>query len=239
MTGAAGAAVTVVVGACGGCGVSLLAAAIGLCRARAGGPAWMLELDQERGDLAGAWDLPPVRTLGDLASVADELDEAQLLRAAHVHESGLRLLLAPPAAGGAPAWRGAAAGRLVATAASTTGEVVVDAGAGWSLTLDLAARPRTAVLVVCPPTLSAARRARRLVDALPDGGHGRCGLVLNEGPDRGELGARAFRRAVGVPLAAELPWRPREAAELGAGRWPRGRRARLAEAIARLAGGEG
>ena len=230
--------VTVVVGACGGCGATLLAGAIGLWRARAGETAWIVELDQERGDLAGAWDLPPVRTLADLASVADELDEAQLDRAAHLHESGLRLLLAPPGAGGAAAWRGPADARLVGEIAAAGGHVVVDAGPGWSLALDLAAGARAGLLVVCPPTLAAARRARRLVDALGEDGARRCALVLSDAPDRGELGARALGRAVGAPVAVELPWRPREAAELAAGRWPRGRRPRLAGAVARLVGGE-
>jgi pilus assembly protein CpaE len=234
---------TIVVGASGGGGASLLASGLALCWARAGLPAWLIELDIERGDLGGAWDTPSVRTLADLAAVVDELDGSQLRRAAHAHASGVRLLLAPPALHRDGAWAPAAAARLVQAAgeaAGSEGRVVVDAGAGWLLAVHLATDLRASVLLVCRPTLSAARRARRLLAALaPSGADARCALVVSTGPDRGELSARAVGRAAGASVVAELPWAAREAAELGAGRWPRGRRARLAGAVERVAGALG
>lgn len=236
--------VTVVVGASGGSGASLLAGALALSGARAGAPVWLLELDLERGDLGGSWDLPVARSLADLAAVIDELEGAHLRRAAHEHPSGVRLVLAPPAAGPADAWDVPAVTRLVDAAreeAGAQGRVVVDAGAGWLTAAGIAGARRVSVLVVCAPTLSGARRARRLVGALAAAGaDARCALVVSEGAaGRGELGARALGRAVGAPVVAELPWRPREAAELGAGRWPRGGRARLAAAVEGVAGALG
>ncbi len=78
-----GSRVTVVAGASGGSGVTLLAGALALCVARAGAPAWLIELDLERADLGGSWDLPAARTLADLGAVIDELEESHLRRAVH------------------------------------------------------------------------------------------------------------------------------------------------------------
>ncbi len=241
MSAPAGSRVTIAVGAAGGSGVSLLAGALALCWARAGVPAWLVELDLERGDLNGAWDLPAGRTLADLAAVVDELDASHLRRAAHAHSSGVHLVLAPPSVDPASGvWERAASGRLVGAACEAAGgsggRVVVDAGARWLLAVHLAADRRAGVLVVCPPTLAAARRARRLLGALaPSGADARCALVVSGGPDRRELSARAISRAAGASVVAELPWAPREAADLGAGRWPRGRRTRLASAVEHVA----
>ena len=94
----------VVLGAAGGSGASLVAGALALHDARAGAPSWLVELDLDRGDRADAWDLAPDRTLADLAAVAEELDPGHLARAAHDHDSGVRLLLAPAAPGAAGEW---------------------------------------------------------------------------------------------------------------------------------------
>ncbi len=92
----------VVAGASGGCGASLVAGALALRWAAAGGRPWLVELDLERGDLAGAWGLPADRTIADLVPVAAELDGGHLRAAALPHPSGVSLLPGP----GAPGRRG-------------------------------------------------------------------------------------------------------------------------------------
>lgn len=225
--------VVIVVGAAGGCGVSLAAGGIGLAWARAGRPGALVELDLERGDLAGSWGLPADRTLADLAPVADELAPAHLERAAVPHPSGLVVLLAPGRPGGTVPWDRAAA-RLLELAARN-GPVVVDGGAGASAAVAAALPVATAVLVVAPATLAGARRARRLGAHLAGVGAGdRTGLVVREGP-RDALSAKAVGRTAELAVTARLPWAEREADELSAGRWPAGRRRRLAPALAELA----
>lgn len=228
-----GAAVVTVVGAAGGCGASTLAGALALHRARAGAAVWLVELDVDRGDRAEAWDLAPERTLADLAAVADELDAGHLARAAHEHDTGVRLLLAPGEPGTAGAWAPAATERLLSAARDAVaagGWVVADAGTGLGPRAAAAADLADVTLVVCPPTIAGARRARRIAEAAP----GRCALAV-AGPAGQELGARALARAVGAPVAAELPWEPREASRLSVGRWPSGRRTCLAAAVGALA----
>ena len=230
---AGGGGVVAVLGAAGGCGASLLAGALALHGARAGGPAWLLDLDIDRGDRADAWDLAPNRTLADLAGVVGELDADHLRRAAHDHPSGTHLVLAPAQPGSAGEWGPGAVGRLLGAAraaAGPGGRVVADLGAGLGARARAAAAAADRTLVVCPPTLAGARRARRIADALGDC---RCALVV-AGPAARELAPRSLARAVGVPVLAEVPWAPREAARLAAGCWPSGRRARIAAAVAAL-----
>ena len=230
--------VVVVVGACGGCGASMIAGALALAWARDDARVWLMELDLERGDRGGAWDLPVERTLDDLAVVADELDTGHLRRAVHVHPSGVRVVLA----GGGPTttmWSTTDVGRLLDAAEGDDDaetRLIVDTGPGWSLAAGLATERPLSVLLASPPTLSGARRARRLLGLLGvSGADSRCGLVINHGPGAEEIGARAFGRAVGAPVLAELPWEEREGVHLSAGRWPEGRRARLGHAVAHLA----
>jgi hypothetical protein len=94
----------------------------------------------------------------------------------------------------------------------------------------------TVVLLVSPACHAGARRARRLAAELP-GARARLISTPPRCPPDQELGARALGLAVGMEVRASLPRVEREAAELGAGRWPRGRRAPLARSIAALAEG--
>ena len=227
--------VLLVTGAAGGCGASLLAGALALCWAAAGARPWLLELDLDRGDLAGAWDLPLDRTIADLAPVASEVDGGHLRAAAFPHPSGVVLLPGPGRPGACEAWDAPGLARLL-DAAAGEGQVVVDAGAGLGRAGRAAAGRAHGVLVVCPPTLAGARRARRLLEALAAAGaDGRAALVAGGAPGRSELGVRALRRALGTNVAGELPWAPGEAADLLAGRWSPGRRRPLHLAVERVA----
>jgi len=224
-------ALVVVSGAAGGCGASTLACGLALAWARARRPTCLLELDLDRGDLAGALGVEPDRSLADLVPVAGELAPEHLRQAAYPHESGLAVLLGPGRPGASAEWDAGALERLLAAARSKRA-CVADAGAGAPAPAVTAAA--TAVLVVAPACHAGARRARRLAAMLPDA---RARLVAAPprcAPDQ-ELSPRALGLAAGMEVRASLPLAEREAADLGAGRWPRGRRAPLARAIAALA----
>jgi len=232
---------TLVVGACGGAGASLLTASLALAWAREGSPAWLVDLDLDRGDLAACWGLIGERTIADLRAVAAELEPGHVRHAGRAHPSGVTLLAAPGLPGSAAGWDAAATGRLVAVTCATAGaggRVVIDAGVGPPA--EGAAEAAGAVLVVCPPALSGARRAVAVLDALRGRGvEARCAVVVGGRGIRGELGARALGRLLGAPVAGELPWSPREADGLASGRWPSGRRARLARAVRAIASAAG
>lgn len=232
-----------VVGANGGSGASLVAGALALASVRSNVEAWLVELDIGRGDLGESWDLGHRRTIDDLLGVLGEVDAAHLGHAAIRHADGVQVILAPSVPDAARSWHPDAVECLVDAvrrAAGDKGRVIVDGGVGLAPS-SLAVAPRAhVILVVCSSTVAAARRARRILDALATLGAGaRCGLAVSHGPRAGEIGARALGRAVGAPVLAELPWSPREGLQLAAGRWPRGRRCRLGTAIASLSGAIG
>ena len=226
-----------VAGACGGCGASLVAGGIALAWAATGAATWLVEIDVERGDLAGAWGVSAERGLADLVPVSGELDGGHLRQAGHAHSSGVTLLLGPGVPGAEVLWDAAAIARLVGVARDE-GRVVLDGGAGLSWLALAAAGAASRVLLVCPPTVAAARRARRLVEALAGSGADRgIGLVASGGPGGAELSAGALARAVGAEVVAEMPWHEGDARQIGVGRWPGARRRGLGTALARLAEG--
>lgn len=233
------ASAVLVVGADGGCGASLTAGALALAWARTGSPVWLLELDLDRADRADAWGLSGARSLADLTGVAAELDARHVAHAADEGPDGLRLLGAPPLPGAADAWDDGALRRLVEAARAAsgdTGRVVIDAGPGLSRPARAVAAGVDTVLIACGPRVAAARRARHIVEAhSTSGARAGCLLALVHGPASAQMGARALARAVGAPMAVEIPWSPSEAALLGAGSWPQGRRSRLGRAVEALA----
>jgi len=228
---------TLVAGACGGAGASLLAASLALAWAQEGAAAWLVDLDLERGDLAGRWGVVGERTIADLRPVAAELEVAHVRHAGREHPSGVTVLPAPGLPGSAAGWGTVATGRLLGAARATAGSggrIVVDAGVG--LPCEGAVEAAGTVLVVCPPTLSGARRAAVVLEALRGrGAQARSAVVVGGRSTRGEVGARTLGRLLGAPIVGELPWSPREADGLASGRWHTGRRARLARAVSAIA----
>lgn len=227
----------VVVGAGGGVGATMLAGGIALARVRTGILTQLVELDLEQGDIAGAWSAPADRTIGDLVpvAVAREVSPTHLRAARHAHESGVALLLAPGRPGSSVPWDDDATRGLL-DAAAADGEVVVDGGSRLLGPAASACAYAPVVLLVAPASLSGARRALRMREALVERCPGRePRLVVNLGSGLPELGASALGIATGMEVAAILPRSDREAGELSAGRWPRSRRGGLSMAVAGLA----
>jgi Flp pilus assembly CpaE family ATPase len=221
-----------VIGASGGCGASLVASGIALAWARSAERVWLADLDIERGDIAGAWDLPAERTLDDLAPVAGELSRAHLTRAAVRGDSGVYVLAAPGRIGAAAPWDEAAASALC-RAVTGAGDAVLDVATGVLASAAVAAAGST--LLVCPGSLSAVRRAARIVDGLRRSeAEERLALVVRRARNA-DVGVRALRRALDLNVVAELPSSEGEARSIAAGTWPSGRRRQLADALQRLA----
>jgi pilus assembly protein CpaE len=216
--------VTVVLGAVGGAGATLLACGLALATAASGRSVALAELDLERGDIAGAWGVPAERTIDDLTTVIDELMPNHVEMVCHPHESGVCLLLAPRRAGASTWWDGGAT-RLLLNSTRMLGAVVVDAGPSLGPHVEEACRQAQRIVLAAPPTVAAARRLRGLVDVLDTWGIGAGRyLAVNRGVGRDHLSTRQFVRVVGLPGDVEIPAAPREAEDLLAGRWSAGRR---------------
>ncbi len=224
--------VVVVIGAAGGVGTSVVAGGIALALADSGEPAGLLDLV---GDLAGAWRVPPDRTIDDLLPVIDELEPRHVQLVAHRHPSNVALMLGRPAGVSGDGWGRQAAARLLDCAA-TLGVLVVDAGNAVGPSAQEACT-HGRVVVVAAKTIAGARSARVRLDGLRSASRaGEPLLVVNGGVGRDHLSTRAFSRAVGYPVAVELGRGDRDADDLGAGRWPGRRRRSLASAMDVLVG---
>ena len=222
-----GARPLVVVGAGGGCGTSLLALGLALASGRRPARTRLVDL-AVGGDLAGGMGVPPDRTVSDLRPVIDELAEDHLDSIALPHRSGVELLAGSPR----DEWDADATTRLVA-AASRSAAVVVDVGCGASVRLRGAVDAGAVVVMVAPPTIAGARRASiAAASAGPD-----MAVVVGVTPGRSELGARSFARTSRLRVIGSIPACAGEACELTAGRWPTGRRSRLARALTSIADG--
>ena len=224
----------VVLGAAGGVGATMVACAIALALADAAEAVGLLEFDFDRGDLAGAWGIPPDRTIDDLAPVVGELERHHVELIAHRHASNVALLLRPGAASRADVWDRPATARLL-DRAETLGVVVVDAGCARGAYIEEACAQAGHVVIVATQTIAGARRLRALIDQLGcQAVPGELLLVANRGVGRDHLSARGFARAVGHATTVDLPRSDRDADDLGAGRWPGRRRRSLTSAIDEL-----
>lgn len=229
-------ALTVVLGASGGSGASTLAAGLALADAARGEQVVLAEFELERSDLAAAWGVPVRRTLDDLVPVQAELGTRHVDLVAHRHDSGVALLPGPGRPGADRDWSAPIVTALLACAGEL-GAVVVDAGSSLGAHIEAAAVDAARVFVVTPPTLAGARRVRAAAGVLGRWVHReRVLLVANRGVGRDHLSTRGFVRACGMPVAKDLPRADHEAGEIASGRWPHGRRSRLARAIDELAG---
>lgn len=222
---------TVVVGTAGGVGATLVACGVALATVAAGRATALAEFDLERGDIAGAWGVPPERTIDDLTGVLDELAPGHVEMVCHPHASGVWLLLAPCRANAGMSW-GTATTRLLLRCTRMLGDVVVDAGTSLGPHVEEACRQASRIVMVSAPTLAGARRTRafdQVLDAWDVTGERR--LIVNRGVGRDHLSTRAFTRAVGWPGATDLVASAREADELEAGRWVSGRGRRSVVAV--------
>lgn len=220
--------VITVIGAAGGVGASLVACGIALGLAD----------DRERvclinfaGDLAGAWGIPPDRTLDDLTPVLGELEPRHVEVIALRHRSNVALLLGSPT--GSHMWDRPAVSRLL-TCSTALGELVIDAGVGTGPgAVESVVRGR--VVIVAAQTIPGARAGRSRLDLIRSLDlRDEPLLVANRGVGRDHLSVRTFVRATGHPVAVELPRAERDADALGAGLRPRRRRGSLLAAFDEL-----
>jgi Flp pilus assembly CpaE family ATPase len=219
--------VVVVIGAAGGVGTSLVAGGIALGLADSGEPVGLLDF---AGDLAGAWRVPRDRTIDDLLPVIEELEPRHVDLVALRHPSKVALMLGPMAGATGDGWSRSAVTRLL-ECATTLGAIVVDAGTRAGTPADEACT-RGRVVIVAAQTVAGVRSARVRLDRLRSASRVlEPLLVANRGVGRDHLSARAFSRAVGYPVAAELGRFDRDADDLGTGRWPARRRRSLVTPI--------
>jgi pilus assembly protein CpaE len=160
-----GGRMVVVAGAKGGVGTTTLAAQLALEGASAAKnrPVCLVDLDLQTGDVGVLLDVAHRRSIADLIEVVDDISARHLDETLYRHQSGLRVLLAPPEGELAEDVTGAIARQVLGAIKFRHEVVVVDVGCRVSEATAAAVEMADDVVVIVTPDVPAMRAANRLI----------------------------------------------------------------------------
>jgi pilus assembly protein CpaE len=163
----------------------------------------LVDFDLPAGDVASMLDLNHRHSVMDLLEIAGDLSSRHLEGSLYVHQSGLRVLLAPPEGERYEDMDARAARAIVGAIKSRFDFVVVDCGATVTEANAVATEMADQALLVVTPDVPAMRAANRQL-ALWDRLHVRKAedvtVVMNRVSKNNELQPDLARRVVGAPL---------------------------------------
>jgi pilus assembly protein CpaE len=198
-------------GAKGGAGCSTVALHLALSATTGGRgrSVCLVDFDLQSGDIGILLDLSHRRSVFDLLDVAHELSPRVLEDALYVHQSGLRVLLAPEAGEQEEDVTAPAARRILGALKSNFDIVIVDVGSvvteANAVAIDMADR----VLMVATPDVPSLRAANRLLEMWnrlevrsPKANKGsEVLIVLNRAHRDSDVQPDLVRKVVEAPLA--------------------------------------
>ncbi|MFH1329309.1 MAG: P-loop NTPase [Actinomycetota bacterium] len=200
--------VIVVMAGKGGSGKSVVATNLALALTFAVGEdaVAIVDADLQFGDVALLLQMDPVRSVAEVASQVDDLSEARLDALLLRHESGLRVLPAPPRpATGSVAPK--AVVQVVEKMRCLYRYVVVDTGSVLDDVLLTLLDHADDVIVVVDMDLSSVKNAKVALDILRAGGYPmeRLRLVVNRINAKARLDLAELERSLGLRTAAAIP----------------------------------
>jgi pilus assembly protein CpaE len=153
-------------GAKGGVGTTTVALQLALASLDPSGDrsVCLVDFDLQAGDLRSLLNLPPRRSVIDLAGVGEEISARHLEDTLHTHKTGLRVLLAPDEGELGEEVNGAAARAILGALRQWHDLVVVDLGTAVTEANAVAAEMSNRALIVATPDVPALRGANRLTD---------------------------------------------------------------------------
>lgn len=155
--------VVAVCGGKGGTGATTIAVHLAVAAATAGRGVCLVDLDLQKGDVAGQLDVVHRRSIADLVGAADDLDGTTLGEALFVHRLGPHLLPAPAEGERAEDVPARAARQILAALRARYQVVIVDCGAQLSEANAMAVELADRAVIAATPDLPALRGAKRLV----------------------------------------------------------------------------
>jgi len=188
----------------GGCGASLIATNLALAMAHSA-PTLLLDLHGQEGTDDLLLDLRSPHAWPELLPVAAELTDRHVELVACRHPEGL-VMLAAASSGIDPA-PAQGTQSLLEALARRYAWVIVDAPSGaWTPAPAELSDTLLLVTTADPPAL---RCAKRLLQARPQGVHGRVGLVLNQFGRGQPASGSEVAASLDTPLMAAIPVDPR------------------------------
>jgi pilus assembly protein CpaE len=163
-------------------------------------------MDFFKGDVAGALDLWPSRTMQEVVAHPDRIDDALLLGTATPHRSGLQVLAQPHDLAEAVQVGTPEVDRLVSAARSAFERCVFDCGSRMDEVAAATALRADLVVIVASPEVAALRNAGRSLDLLRGLGvpNARLRLVVTRLPRRSPVSLDDATRHLGFRIAATI-----------------------------------
>lgn len=197
-----------VTGAKGGVGTTTIAVHLARAALAPGREVCLVDFDLQAGDVPNFLDLSHRRSITDLVDVAEELSGRNLVDALYLHESGLRVLLAPSEGERADEVTEHATKQVLGALRSRFDTLVIDVGA--YLTDASAAIIEAAdevLLVVTPdsPALRGAKRTLRMWDRLAIRKEADVSIVVNRASSKREIQPAVVGRVVDSPVVGVVP----------------------------------
>lgn len=194
----------------GGVGVTTIATNVAAALMREGTKVLLVDCNLQFGDVGVFLNLQTTSHIADLVTTVDDLDDEVIDNILTAHESGLRVLLAPPRPEMADAINVKDVPRLVKALAERYDFTVVDTATAMDdLTIglfDIADK----IILVATPTLPAIKNVRLVLDVLdaleypPD----KAAFVLNRMQserERGRISAEAIENNLKRQVAMQIP----------------------------------
>jgi pilus assembly protein CpaE len=199
-----------ILGPCGGCGVSTLAASISIVLAQEHGACGLLDLRLGAGDLAWLLDVQPLHNLADLCDHLAHADQTLFDQVLVRHSSGVHLLAAPIQMSDTRRVTSKGVRRALALARARFPYVIVDVGtlavaeqleALWQADL---------ILLVLRLDFGSLQNAQHLLQTLVEMGieRERLRLVVNGYRQRRQLEVGQAETALGMKISHCVPYAP-------------------------------
>jgi pilus assembly protein CpaE len=200
-----------VLGACGGCGSSTLAANLAVALAKRHERAMLIDMRLTSGDQTVLLDLKPVHTLVDLCRNVERMDQGLLQRSLVCHSSGVHLLAAPRTLPELAHVSPQAVRQVLRLARTQFPVVVADLDRSYGREQTAVILQTDVILLVLRLDMSSLRNGKRLLDHLNGLGipAGAIKVVVNRYGQPKEISPRRAEQALGVDLFYQVPNDPK------------------------------
>lgn len=171
-------------------------------------PTVLVDADLQYGDALVFLNQPVKFSIADLVGTADHLDSDLMREILQVHESGLRLLAAPPTPEGGSRLSANELSKILDFLRGEFAYLVVDTASSLDEITLTVLEMADAILTVVTPEITAIKNARHLADALDAVGVSRDRLiaVLNQVGRKDDISARSVNEHLRLEVAAEIPY---------------------------------
>lgn len=201
------AAVTSVIGAGGGCGVSTVAVNLALSMQKNQQKMILMDLNLESGDLCSHLNVRSVHSVSDLCRSIARLDESMLEKSLGKHISGLQLVAAPIGIDEVQHVTVRSLRRLLHVLETRFDSVLIDLGRVFREQDIMVLQQSNHIILTLRPDISSLRNARRTIDFMDqvEVDLGKVKPVVNRYRNGAGVSLASIRDTLGMEIAQVIP----------------------------------